>query len=116
MRFRTALCLATLFMVCLTVAAWPPPNPKRLRPGDLTAPPDNQSLSGKIAAIGDAAFSLEIMKDQDKQTIEFLVDGETKVEGRLTVGSRATVEYRSDSGRNIAVRVVVKPASGVNSY
>jgi hypothetical protein len=116
MRFRTALCLATLFMVCFTVAAWSTPNPERLGPADLNALPDNQSLSGKIASIGDAAFSVEITKNEGKKTIEFLVDGETKVEGKLAVGSQATVEYRSDSGKNIAVRVVVTPPSGVNSY
>jgi hypothetical protein len=116
MRFRTALFLASLFMVCFTVAAWSTPNPERLGPADLTAPPDNQSLSGKIASIGDAAFSLEIVKNQNKKTVEFLVDEDTKVVGKLRVGSQATVEYRSDSGRNIAVRVVVTPASGVGSY
>lgn len=116
MRFRTALCLATLFMVCFTVAAWTTPNAKRLRPDTSETPPDNQSLSGRIASIGDAAFSLEITKNQDKKTVEFLVDEETKVEGKLRVGSQATVEYRSDGGKNIAIRVVVRPASGVNSY
>lgn len=116
MRFRTALCLATFFMVCFTVAAWSPPNEKRLGLADLTAPPGTQSLSGKIASIGDAAFSVEVAKNQDKQTIEFLVDEQTKVEGRLVVGSQATVEYRSEGGRNIAIRVVVATASGVSAY
>jgi hypothetical protein len=116
MRFRTALCLAALFMVCFTVAAWSPPNPKRLGPGNLNTPPDKQTLSGKIASIGDAAFSLEITKDQDKKTVKFVVDEETKVEGKLAVGSQATVEYSSENGINLAVRVVVTPASGVSSY
>ena len=115
MRFRTALCLASLFLVCFTVAAWSTPVPDRLAPADLTASPDNQSLSGKIASVGDAAFSLEVTKNQDRKTIEFVVDGETKVEGKLTVGSQATVEYRSDNGKNVAVRVVVTPASGVSA-
>jgi hypothetical protein len=116
MRFRAALFLTSLFMVCFTVAAWSTPNPERLGPADLTEPPDNQSLSGKIASIGDAAFSLAITKEQKKKTVEFLVDEGTKVAGKLRVGSQATVEYCSDSGRNIAVRVVVTPASGVSSY
>jgi hypothetical protein len=103
-------------MVCFTVAAWSKPNPGRRWPAGLTAPPDNQSLSGKIASIGDATFSLDITKDQDKKTVKFVVDEETKVEGKLTVGSQATVEYRSEDGVNLAVRVVVTPASGVNSY
>jgi hypothetical protein len=44
------------------------------------------------------------------------VDDKTKVEGKLTIGAQAMVEYRSDSGKNIAVHVVVTPASGINPY
>jgi hypothetical protein len=110
------MCLVGLFVVCFAGATWSTPSPERLWPVDLTAPPDNQSLSGKIASIGDATFSLEITKDQDKKTVKFVVDEETKVEGKLAVGSQATVEYRSDNGVNLVVRVVVTPASGVNSY
>ena len=112
MRFRTVLTLATLFVLCFAVAAWSTPNPGRLVPVKLNAAsPANQSLSGKISSIGDAAFSLEVTKGQDKKTLEFLVDGDTKVEGKLEVGSQATVEYRSADGRNVAIHVVVTPTS-----
>ncbi|HYL84158.1 MAG TPA: DUF5666 domain-containing protein [Candidatus Angelobacter sp.] len=114
MRFRTALCLATLFLVCFTVAAWSTPVPDQLLLTN-TALPDNQSLSGKIAAVTDAAFSLEIVKNQEHKTIEFQVDADTKVEGKLTVGSQATVEYRSNQGQYVAVRVVVTPSSGMSA-
>ncbi|HKD52564.1 MAG TPA: hypothetical protein VKB90_17280 [Candidatus Acidoferrum sp.] len=111
MRFRAVFSLATLFVVCFTVAAWATPvldepTPARLAPG-----PDNPSQSGKIASIGDAAFSIEVTNGQDKKIIEFLVDGDTKVEGKLKVGAQATVEYRSADGRNIAIHVVVRPSS-----
>lgn len=110
MRFRAALSLVTLFVVCFTVASWATPN----RPVLATSlpAPGNSSQSGKIASIGDAAFSLEITKGQERKTMKFLVDGDTKVEGKLQVGSQATVEYRSADGSNIAVHVVVSPASG----
>jgi hypothetical protein len=79
--------------------------------------PENQSVSGQIASVGDAAFAISIKKDkQGSQTVEFLVDDKTKVEGKLTIGAEALVEYRSDSGRNIAVHVVVTPASGIGPY
>jgi len=116
MRFRTALCLATLFLACFTVAAWSSPVPDRLAPSDPQPAPDNQSLSGKIASIDDAAFALEVAKGKDVNTIQFLVDDQTKVEGKLTVGAQATVEYRSNGGKNIAVRVVVMPSSGISLY
>ena len=116
MRFRTALCLATLFLACFTVAAWSSPVPDRLVPGDPQPAPDNQSLSGKIASVGDAAFALEVAKGKEVNTVQFMVDDQTKVEGKLTVGAQATVEYRSNSGNNIAVRVVVTPSSGMSLY
>jgi hypothetical protein len=112
MRFRTALSLATLFVVCFTVASWATPVPDQLIPTRSAPAPDNPSQSGKIASIGDAAFSLEVIAGQERKTIEFLVDDDTKVEGKLKVGSQATVEYRSADGRNIAIHVVVTPAAG----
>ena len=116
MRFRTALCLATVFLVCFTVAAWSTPLPDRLVPGEPQPAPDNQSLSGKIASVDDATFALEVAKGKEVNTVQFLVDDQTKVEGKLSVGAQATVEYRSNSGQNIAVRVIVTPSSGINLY
>src|SRR5205807_2313299 len=87
------------------------PVPDRLFPTNSVPVPDNPSQSGKIASIGDAAFSLEVTNGQERKTIEFLVDDDTKVEGKLKVGSQATVEYRSADGKNIAIHVVVTPAS-----
>ena len=116
MRFRTALCLATLFLTCFTVAAWSTSVPDRLVPSDPQPTPENQSLSGKIASVDDAAFALEVAKGKDVNTVQFLVDDQTKVEGKLTVGAQATVEYRSNAGKNIAVRVVVMPSSGMSWY
>jgi len=92
MRLRTALCLATLFLACFTVAAWSSPAPERLVPGDPQPAPDNQSLSGKIASVDDAAFAIEIAKGKEMNTVQFLVDDQTKVEGKLAVGAQVTVD------------------------
>jgi hypothetical protein len=116
MRFRTALCLATLFTLCFTVAAWSSPVSDRVVPNDMQPMPDNQSMSGKISSVGDAQFSVDVLKDKDVSTIQFMVDDKTKVDGKLSVGAQATVEYRSDAGKNIAVRVIITPASGMNLY
>ena len=116
MRFRAALSLATLFVVCFTVASWATPAPGRLIPAREVPAADNPSQSGKIASIGDGAFSLEVTNGQERKTIQFLVDDDTKVEGKLKVGSQATVEYRSADGRYIAIRVVVKPASAFKGW
>lgn len=111
MRSHTSLSLAMLFVVCFTLASWATPVPDRLVPESPVPAPDNPSQSGKIASIGDAAFSLEVTNGQERKTVEFLVDDDTKVEGKLQVGSHATVEYRSADRRNIAIHVVVTPAS-----
>lgn len=113
-RFRTALSLASIFIVCFTLASSATPVPDRLVPPRLAPPPDNPSESSRIASIGDAAFSLEVVKGQERKTIEFLADGGTKVEGKLQVGAQATVEYRTAEGKNVAVHVVA-PVSGLKA-
>jgi len=117
MRFRAILTLATLFMTCFTLAVFAQPLSSNSAGAEPSRPPENQSVSGQISSVGDAVFSLSTKKDnQGQQTVEFLVDDKTKVEGKLTIGAQALVEYRSDSGKNIAVHVVVTPASGVGPY
>jgi hypothetical protein len=115
MRFRTSLCLATLFLFCFAIAAWSTPL-SILAEGHSEASPDNQSLSGQIISVGDAEFSVQVAKNKDASTVQFMVDNKTKVEGKLAVGAQATVEYRSNEGKNIAVHVIVTPTSGMNSY
>ena len=116
MRLRTALCLATLFLTYFTIAAWSRPIPDWPATTTPLSTADTQSISGKVASIEDAAFSLEVPKGKDTSTVQFLVDDNTKVEGKLTVGAQATVEYRSNGGRNIAIHVVVVQSSGMSSY
>jgi hypothetical protein len=117
MRFRAIVALATLFMTCFTLAVFAEPLHRMGGAARSDRLPENQSVSGQIASVGDAAFAIHIKKDkQAPQTVEFLLDDKTKVEGQLTIGAEALVEYRSDSGRNIAVHVVVTPASGLDLY
>ena len=114
MRFR-ALLSATLFLFCITTAAWSAPLPILAVSGTQPAP-DNQSLSGPITAVSETQFSVQVAKNKDASIVQFMIDGKTKVEGKLAVGAQATVEYRTEEGKNIAVRVIVTPTSGMNSY
>jgi hypothetical protein len=113
MKFRTILSLASMFLVCFTIAVWSQPLPSEAASNKV---PDTQSITGKISAIGDASFSLDVLKDQKVTTVQFLIDGNTKVDGKLTVGSKASVEYKSDSGTNIATHIVVATATTMNLY
>jgi hypothetical protein len=117
MRFRTILSLATLFMACFTLAVFAQPLPANATGHSTSLAPENQSVTGQIASVADAAFTVNVAKQKDgTPAVEFLVDDKTKVEGKLTIGAQAMVEYRSDSGKNIAVHVVVTPASGISPY
>ena len=113
MRFRmivtlVALFTVTVFVACLGVAV--SSNALASQPKSLfKSATQRGSVTGKISAIGDASFSVDVKKSQDLVTLQFLIDDTTKVEGRLEVGSLATVDYRTDAGNNIAMHVVVQP-------
>jgi hypothetical protein len=115
MRFRTILTLVsllilTVFMACLGVAV--SSNALASQPTSLfKGPTEHGSVSGKISAVGDASFSVDVKKSQDVVTLQFFVDDTTKVEGKLEVGSTATVDYRTDAGNNIALHVVIQPTN-----
>jgi hypothetical protein len=118
MRFRAILTLVTLFILtvfvaCLSVAISSDalasqPHSDLFKSKEAT---EHASVSGKISGIGDASFSVDVKKSQDLVTLQFLIDDTTKVEGRLEVGSMATVDYRTDDGNNIALHVVVQPSN-----
>ena len=112
MRFRTAISLAAFLFVCFTCAVWA--SPLSAYTSSTNAAPDTQSVTGKISSIGDAAFTLDVAKSQgaDANTLQFMVDGKTKVDGKLAIGAQATVEYRNDDGKYVATHVVVTPSSG----
>ena len=113
MRIRAVCTLATLFLVCCTVAVWSAPLDERgARPSRM---PETQSASGKIASVGDAQFTITTGKDQDKKELQFVVDSNTKVDGQLSVGAQATVDFKMDGGKNIAIHIMVTPTSGLQS-
>jgi hypothetical protein len=110
MRFRTILTLATVFLACFTVAVWSEPLTSQPSSRTHELATQNGSVSGKISSIGDASFSVDVKKSQDLVTLRFLIDDTTRIDGKLEVGSTATVDYRTDEGNNIAIHVVVRSA------
>jgi hypothetical protein len=69
----------------------------------------NQSAAGKISAVANDGFSLDVKAGDASSTLQFVTDSKTKVTGSLAVGVTASVEYRTDSdGRNVATSVVVQ--------
>jgi hypothetical protein len=116
MRFRAILTLVTLFILtvfvaCLSVAISSDARASQPLSRLFKVAAEHGSVSGRISAIGDASFAVEVKKNQGLVTLQFLIDDTTKVEGRLEVGAQATVDYRTDDGNNIATHVVVQPSN-----
>jgi|SRR5450432_2212881 hypothetical protein len=111
MRFRTTLTLAILLPACFAVAGWSQPRGTRAFSTFRYPATQSGSVSGKISAVGTATFSVEVQKSQDPVTLKFLIDGATKIDGNLKVGSMVSVDYRTEDVNNIAVHVVVQPAA-----
>jgi hypothetical protein len=108
MRLVTALALAASFLFCF-VAVWSAPlNASGLVRMESTA--EKQTVSGKITFIGDGEFLLEVKQDQNQNTMKFLIDDNTKADGKLSVGAHASVDYRSEGGTNIATQIRVTPS------
>jgi hypothetical protein len=107
-RVRTMLNFATLFLTCLVaVGSTPLISQAGGRPSPAT---QKGSVTGRISSIGDGSFAVEVKKSQDVVTVMFMIDDDTKIDGRLEVGAAATVDYRTDGSTNIATHIVVRPA------
>ena len=114
MRFRTAISLATFFLVCFAASLWSVPVPGEV--GPLRSFPETSSVAGTIANVNTSQFTLSLNRNQNPNKYEFVIDSNTRIEGKLAVGARATVDYRADGRQLIATRVVVLPASGIQLY
>jgi len=114
MRVRSALSLTTLFIGLFVAGAWSLKLTSQFPSTLWNRVPENQSVTGKIAVIRDAEFSVRVGKDKEAKTMRFLIDENTKVEGRLVEGAQVSVEYTTEKGDNFAVHVVVTPPSRMN--
>jgi hypothetical protein len=114
MRFRTAVSLATFFLLCFVISVWSVPVPAEVGPFRNT--PEPSSISGTIANVNTSQFTLSLSRNQNPNKLEFAIDANTKIEGQLAIGAHATVDYRADGQQLVATHVVVLPASGIGMY
>lgn len=110
MRFRTMVVVDAFVLLTIALAAWSKPVSTPLQ-SLLSHPPESHSVSGKIAAVAESQLSLDILKNARPDIVHFVIDENTAVEGKLTVGAQAAVDYRVDGERMIATRVVIIQAS-----
>jgi hypothetical protein len=80
--------------------------------GTMPSPTMPAVRSGKVKGtiIEFTSTSVTVEKEKSKQTerIVCLIDGQTKVKGKLAVGAQVVVKYREQENANIATTVEVK--------
>ena len=67
-----------------------------------------QSVTGKVTQVetGGKAFSIDINQGSEKQTMHFVVDKNTTVQGHVATGTTAAVDYQEGAnGQLVAVNV-----------
>jgi hypothetical protein len=72
--------------------------------------PATKSVAGKVTSIGNsgASFAVEV-EGSSKDTMEFLVNKNTQVQGQVKVGTLVAVEYQpTEKGENLAVSISVR--------
>ena len=67
-----------------------------------------KQVNGKVTAIGSdkKSFSLDVNDGNNKRTMQFVLDEKTQVQGRVGVGTDATVQYQpTNDGKNVALNI-----------
>jgi hypothetical protein len=110
MQIKRSLGVSLLSLAVVAAVGWTMSAPAVSTAYSQQAPAQNLTASGKIMSVTDTSLSLEVKKGVDPNTLEFVIDKKTKVEGKLQVGATATVEYRTENAKNVATHVVVAAA------
>lgn len=83
----------------------------------LTAPPSEQqsqqatkSVAGIVSSIGNGgrSFALDVNDGGTRQTLQFVVDKDTQVQGQVKVGTAVMVEYVAMADQNVAKNIAVQ--------
>jgi hypothetical protein len=74
------------------------------------AEPATKSVAGKVMSIGSSGTSFAVeVEGSSKQTMQFVVNGSTQVQGQVKVGTMVAVDYQpADNGQNLAVSITVR--------
>ena len=72
--------------------------------------PATKSVAGKVTSIGSSGTSFAVeVEGSSKQTMQFVVNGSTQVQGQVKVGTIVAVDYQpADNGQNLAVSITVR--------
>ena len=72
--------------------------------------PATKSVAGKVTAIGKGGTSFAVQVDgTNDQTMQFVINSKTQVQGEVKVGTLVAVDYQpTDGSQNLAVSVSVR--------
>jgi len=72
--------------------------------------PATKSVAGKVTSIGNSGTSFAVaVEGSSKDSMEFVVNKNTQVQGQVKVGTLVAVEYQpTDKGKNLAVSISVR--------
>jgi hypothetical protein len=79
-------------------------------PEQQQSKPATKSVAGKVTSIGDTGTSFAVeLEGGAKQTMQFVVNRNTQVQGQVKVGTLVAVDYQpTDNGQNLAVSIAVR--------
>jgi hypothetical protein len=66
-----------------------------------------KSVTGKVTSVetGGKAFSMDVNQGNSKRTMQFVLDKDTVVQGHISAGTTATVEYQQTGGQFVAFNI-----------
>lgn len=109
MKIRTMFISSAVVAAFAAMPGWANPNSYIPSGEQAQQPPiQTQAATGKVTSVAPKSMTIEVKNGEDPTAMDFAIDTNTKIEGKLEVGVSATVEYRVDKDKgNIAMRVVV---------
>jgi hypothetical protein len=104
-KFLLSASLAAFLLTGVSVAAHSP----QPAPGQQSEH-ETKTVTGKVASIGNGgmSFALEVNGGDAKQTMQFVLDKNAKVQGNVKVGTPVTVEYAVEQGQNLALSIAAQ--------
>lgn len=75
--------------------------------------PKVHSITGKVTQVetGGKAFSMDIGQGSDKKPMRFVVDKTTTVQGHVSAGTTASVDYQPDANGQLVALAVKEEAA-----
>ena len=96
-------------LLFIGLPAFAHPFSSRTQQGQQSAQPS--AVSGKVVSIASdkSSISLEVTSNGNANTMQFVLDQNTQVTGRVRVGSDATVHYQTgQDGKLVALNIAPK--------